>query len=315
VRGVLHWVAQHAAARAEFRLLDRLFADPDPEAGGRDVLDGVDPDSLQVRHGWVEPHVAEADPDARWQFERQGYFWRDPVDGRGERLVFTRIVTLKDRRKEGPTAHEADPSRPASSARPPAGKPGDAPDPLTGLSDPQLVAVRRLEGAGVPRADAARIVPDDASLALFDAAHATGRATPDGLAGWLVNELPRALDGAPLREAHLRPDALAELVALVEADTISGTVAKELLAELVQRGGDPAAIVRERSLSKLDDDATLDATVDRVLDAHPDEVRAYLDGKSGLIGFFVGQVMRATGGRADPKAARASAERRIAARR
>jgi Asp-tRNA(Asn)/Glu-tRNA(Gln) amidotransferase B subunit len=72
--------------------------------------------------------------------------------------------------------------------------------------------------------------------------------------------------------------------------------------------------VAERDLGKLDDRAALTATVREVLDAHPDEVAAYRGGKTGLIGFFVGQAMRATGGRADPKAVRAALEEALAER-
>ncbi len=327
VRGVVHWVARHAGVAAEFRLVDRLFEDPDPESGGRDVLDGVDPGSLRIRHGFVEPYVADADPDARWQFERQGYFWRDPVDGRGDALVFTRIVTLKDgwsrstdaartakrRSRAEREADEGATPRPVGAGRSPAGRPGDAPDPLAGLDDDQVATVQRWEQEGVPRSDAARIAPDPPAAALFDAAHAVGRATPAGLAGWIVNELPRALDGLPLEEARLEPGALAALVARVEADTISGPVAKELLAELVAHGGDPDALVQERGLAKLDDADALDRAVRTVLDEHPDEVAAYRGGKVGLIGFFVGRAMRATDGRADPKRVRALLEARLGA--
>ena len=80
---------------ADGRQFDRLFADADPLSDGRDVADAVDPGSLKVARGWVEPHVGEADPATRWQFERQGYFCVDP-DSSKERLVFNRTVTLRD---------------------------------------------------------------------------------------------------------------------------------------------------------------------------------------------------------------------------
>ncbi len=317
VLGVIHWVERDHAVPAELRLVDRLFADPDPEADGRDVTEAVDPDSLTTMHGWVEPYVAEADPDTRWQFERQGYFWRDPVDGRGEALVFTRIVTLKDawKRREAREAREAEPARPRTSRRP-AGRPGDEPDPVDALDREGRAHVARLEGLGLPRQDAARLAADAGVLAWFDEARAErAEQDPAALANWTLNELPRALGDRALGDAAATPASFAALVALVEADTVSATVAKELLAELVERGGDPEAIVAERDLAKLDDASALVAAVDEVLEAHPDEVAAYLGGKEGLIGFFVGRTMRATGGRADPKAARAALERALAARR
>jgi glutaminyl-tRNA synthetase len=324
VRGVLHWVERDRAVAAEIRLIDRLFADPDPEAGGRDVTEAVDPDSLRVVHGWVEPYVVDADPETRWQFERQGYFWRDPVDGRGDRLVFTRIVTLKDGwKRRGTSDGSADAARgpgdgsaaKTRAPRRPAGKPGDQPDPADGLDREGRARLAALQEHGLDRLDAARLAADGDLTAWFEAAR-TSRddVTPGALANWALNELPRALGERALADAELTPHAFADLVALVEHDRISARVAKELLAELAREGGSPEAIVAERDLGKLDDRAALAATVREVLDAHPDEVASYLGGKTGLIGFFVGQTMRATGGRADPKAVRTALEEALAER-
>jgi glutaminyl-tRNA synthetase len=333
VRGVLHWVERGHAVPAEFRLFDRLFAEPDPEAGGRDVTEAVDPASRVVRRGWVEPYVADADPDTRWQFERQGYFWRDPVDGRGDALVFNRIVTLKDGWSRKTRAADAgteagtdatseagtDATSEAASAptrRPPAGRAGNEPDPVEALDRAGRERFDVLEAAGVARLDAARLAADPATTAWFEAARAApADAEPAALASWLVNEVPRALAGAELTEARLTPEAFAELVALVGHEQVSATVAKELLVELAAQGGDPATMVEERGLRRLDDAAALAATVERILDAHPDEVAAYLGGKEGLIGFFIGQAMRATGGRADAKAVRDALAAALDARR
>ena len=324
--GVLHWVERNRALPAEFRLVDRLFADPDPEEGGREVTDAVDPDSLQVVHGYVEPHVAEADPDTRWQFERQGYFWRDPVDGRDESLVFTRIVTLKTgwTRRAADDEAASDTSATPRPARPPAGRAGDEPDPLETLDGAGQARFARLESAGLPPHDAARLAGDEATCDWFDAARAAAalQEQEDGLspsdsalANWLLNELPRALTDRPLRASALEPGAFASLVGLVEAKRISGTVGKELLAELVGQGGDPLAIVQERDLGRVNDAAALATSVEQVLAAHPDEVAAYLGGKQGLFGFFVGAAMRTTGGRADAKALRSAVEAALERRR
>ncbi len=316
VSGVVHWVAQGAAVPAEFRLVDRLFADPDPEADERDITEKVNPDSLRVVRGYVEPYVVQADADTRWQFERQGYFWRDPVDGRGDAVVFTRIVTLKDgwARKESersepvkkPVAPKAEPSRSA----------GVEPDKVAALDAAGAERLARLEALGVPRGDAVRIA-GDADLAdwWFEAFEAM--ATPDAsaLANWAVNELPRGLGDVPLRDARLTPASFAELVTLLVDGTIAAAVAKDLLPEIVQAGGSPAALVQERGLGRLEDEAALAGQVTAVLDAHPDEVASYLAGKEGLAGFFVGQVMRATKGRADAASVNAAVREALAARR
>lgn len=98
VRGVIHWVSALHALPAEIRLYDRLFTDADPDGHkNRDFLDYLNPHSLEVVQGWVEPCVRDAPPETRYQFERLGYFCTDRHDHRpGDRLVFNRTVSLKD---------------------------------------------------------------------------------------------------------------------------------------------------------------------------------------------------------------------------
>lgn len=98
VKGVIHWVSALHALPVEVRLYDRLFTDPDPDGHpDRDFLDFLNPESLTVVHGWIEPCVRDAPPETRYQFERLGYFCTDRYDHRpGERLVFNRTVSLKD---------------------------------------------------------------------------------------------------------------------------------------------------------------------------------------------------------------------------
>ena len=116
----------------------------------------------------------------------------------------------------------------------------------------------------------------------------------------LANERGEAVVLAPMPRP-LAPAALAGLLALKAAGTISGNAAKEVLAAMVETGRDAAEIVRERGLEQVSDAAALSTEIDAVIAAHPDEVAAYRGGKQGLIGFFVGQVMKRTGGQANPQ--------------
>jgi aspartyl-tRNA(Asn)/glutamyl-tRNA(Gln) amidotransferase subunit B len=94
---------------------------------------------------------------------------------------------------------------------------------------------------------------------------------------------------------------LAEMIQLIEAGTISNKIAKDLLPDLLVKGGSPKAIVEEKGLSQISDPAQIEAMIDEVLAAHPDELAAYRGGKKKLQGFFVGQMMKRSGGRVDPK--------------
>ena len=96
VKGVITWVSASEGLQAEVRLYDRLFSEAQPDAGGRNFLDSLNPASKQVVTAWVEPGLAQASPDSKHQFERHGYFIADRVDSRPGKPVFNRAVTLRD---------------------------------------------------------------------------------------------------------------------------------------------------------------------------------------------------------------------------
>lgn len=107
--------------------------------------------------------------------------------------------------------------------------------------------------------------------------------------------------GLTIVELPLKATQLAELVNLIHDGTISGKIAKEILPELLEQGGSPKAIVESRGLTQISDTGALEAMVDEVLAANPEKVEQFRAGKTKLQGFFVGQLMKKTSGRADPK--------------
>ena len=96
VKGNIHWVNAADAVQAEVRLYDRLFTDATPDAGGKDFMTLLNPNSLEVIQAYVEPGMAKVEPDTRLQFERHGYFVTDRKDSVAGKPVFNRITTLKD---------------------------------------------------------------------------------------------------------------------------------------------------------------------------------------------------------------------------
>jgi len=123
------------------------------------------------------------------------------------------------------------------------------------------------------------------------------------LANWLLTELLGALNagGLAISESPMPPSALSALVALVESGTISGKIGKDVFEESFRTGEAPAAIVERRGLQQISDPAALWEVVNRVVGANPKQAEAYtVGGKDGLFGFFVGQVMKETQGRANP---------------
>jgi len=98
IKGTIHWVSAAHAVKTEIRLYDTLFSrhNPDDVEEGRDYKEYLNAESLKKITAEVEPSLAKAEAGSRWQFEREGYFFADPVDSKEGRPVFNRIVTLKD---------------------------------------------------------------------------------------------------------------------------------------------------------------------------------------------------------------------------
>ncbi len=96
VKGNIHWVSAAHALEAEVRLYDRLFSDPQPDSGDKNFLDALNPDSKKIVTAYLEPTLATAKPEDRFQFERHGYFVADRIDSQPGKPVFNRVVGLKD---------------------------------------------------------------------------------------------------------------------------------------------------------------------------------------------------------------------------
>jgi Asp-tRNA(Asn)/Glu-tRNA(Gln) amidotransferase B subunit len=124
------------------------------------------------------------------------------------------------------------------------------------------------------------------------------------LANWIIHELPPVQGDRTLADLPLGSMELARLVALVEGGTISSSGGRKVLEVLAREGGDPAAVVERLDLAQVSDPDTLRPIVLDVVEAHPDKAKAYLSGKTGLLGFFMGQIMRETRGKADPELAK-----------
>ena len=126
-------------------------------------------------------------------------------------------------------------------------------------------------------------------------------ADEDDLAKWIVNEVPRVLGDQPIDSLLFGGRELARLVELVSGGEVSGRAARDVLAVLAEEGGDPDAVIEARSLGRVSDASTLRPMVARLVEANPAQAQGYRDGKKGLMGFFVGQVMKETNGAADPE--------------
>ena len=170
---------------------------------------------------------------------------------------------------------------------------------------PEAPAARRermMADYGIPEYDAGVLSADRALADFFEAA--AKRCGNGKLASnWVMAEVLAltAKTGKALADAALTPEALGDLLRLLEAKTINGPTAKALLPELFEKGGDPEAIVRERGLGQVSDTAALEAFVDAALEANPKVVADFRAGKQAALGFLVGQVMKQSKGKASPQ--------------
>ncbi|WP_437675622.1 glutamine--tRNA ligase/YqeY domain fusion protein [Sorangium sp. So ce131] len=311
-KGTLHWVSAAHAIPAEVRLYDRLFTVERPDTGeeGRDFKEHLNPTSLVTLTGCrVEPSLAAAERGSHVQFERQGFFFVDPIDSAPGAPVFNRTVALKDSwskiADQKPAAGQAAapaPEAAAAKAQPAKPKAERAPleERLARLDPARAAKARHLvEARGIPGDDAVVLAEDDGLLRLFEEAVSV-HDNPRSAANWVIHSLSRELKDRKAGDLPFSGAQLGELLCLIDDGTISGKIAKDVLAEMVQRGGSPRAIVEQKGLRQVADSGALERMVDQIIAGHPGEVARFRAGNTKLIGFFVGQVMKASGGKANP---------------
>jgi aspartyl-tRNA(Asn)/glutamyl-tRNA(Gln) amidotransferase subunit B len=171
---------------------------------------------------------------------------------------------------------------------------------------PELPEARhaRYLGLGLSAQDSAVLVAERAIGDYFDQALAAAPTLPKKLANWLINEvLGRVDDPRKLMDAELPvpPAALAELVDLIEKGTLSGKLGKDVFARMWQDKRRAADIVAAESVAVVSDTSVIEDACKRVVERSPAEVARYREGNAKLMGFFVGNVMKETGGKANPK--------------
>ncbi|MBC7910149.1 MAG: Asp-tRNA(Asn)/Glu-tRNA(Gln) amidotransferase subunit GatB [Pyrinomonadaceae bacterium] len=150
--------------------------------------------------------------------------------------------------------------------------------------------------------DASQLVSERALADYYEQA-AKASANPRAAGNWIRSELLRELETAnqTVAECLASPDELGALIRLIDEGKISGKQAKEVFIEMCASGKGAAAIVAERGMAQLSDTGEIDSAIDEVIAASPNQLEQYRAGKEALFGFFVGQVMKATKGKANPK--------------
>jgi aspartyl-tRNA(Asn)/glutamyl-tRNA(Gln) amidotransferase subunit B len=165
---------------------------------------------------------------------------------------------------------------------------------------PDQIRDRLIDDYGLSPYDAAVITEERATALYYEAASAGQDRKL--VANWMTVELFGALNkaGKSLAQSPVTPENLAALVGLISDGTISGRIAKDVFADMFETGKAPDVIVAEKGLKQVSDSGAIETLIDDVMNANADKVAEYRGGKDKLFGFFVGQVMKASGGQANP---------------
>jgi aspartyl-tRNA(Asn)/glutamyl-tRNA(Gln) amidotransferase subunit B len=166
---------------------------------------------------------------------------------------------------------------------------------------------------GLPEYDADLLTSERPVAEWFEEVVAAG-AQPKAASNWIMGELMRLLneENKPVEECRVKPGQLASMIRLIDAGTISGKIAKTVFAEMYLTGKDAGDIVKEKGLVQISDESAIEKLVEEVIARHPNEVERFRGGEEKLLGFFVGQVMKASKGKANPQTLNELLKRKLA---
>jgi glutaminyl-tRNA synthetase len=286
VKSAIQWVEATSAKGAEVRLYERLFQSEAPEG-----IEDLNLNSLHIlSNALIEPSIIDAPKSERFQFEREGYFYADPIDSTPTHPVFNKIVGLKESWQKSKK-----PRQPRQKAQP---KPTQIDGEVTPLSPQQEEQFKHYTALNL-NAEVANTLARDAKLSQFFQEALESLPSPIALANIITNEVAREFK----KQSRVSFDAsmIAELVAMVEEESISNKIAKEVFEEMVASGERPKAIVETKGLTQISDPAIIAPLIDEIIAKNPHNVAKFREGNKKLLGFFVGQVLKATRGKANPK--------------
>ena len=293
VKSAIQWVSAKEAKEVEIRLYDRLFKDEAPEG-----LEDINADSLKIiKNALIEPAVITEKPDERFQFERQGYFYADPIDYTDEKPVFNKIVGLKDSWAKKSKSNEKTPK----GERKPQAKKVQVDGEVAAMSEAEQRLFDKYTGEFGLNSEVANTLARDEHLSSFYEESLVVLNSPVGLANIVANDVARELKAKQASELKFNAKQISELVRLVDDETISSKIAKQVFEEMAKTGENPTQIVEAKGLIQISDPSKILPIIDEIMEKNPDNVAKFKAGNTKLLGFFVGQVLKTTGGKANPK--------------
>ncbi|MEA3371306.1 MAG: glutamine--tRNA ligase/YqeY domain fusion protein [Campylobacterota bacterium] len=296
VKSAIQWVDAKEAKEVEVRLYDRLYSAEAPEG-----MEDLNPNSLKViKNALIEPAVILEKPDERFQFERQGYFYADPIDYTDEKPVFNKIVGLKGSYAKKKKTPESAPKTQVKKVQ--------IDGEVVAMTDKEKDRFNKYRGI-IGHEEIANTLARDEKLShffeeakpFFDNGIKGRIQAPTTLANIIANEVARELKEKKIDELRFNTEQIAELACMIENETISNKIAKQVFEEMAKSGKNPTKIVEAKGLIQISDPVKIAPIIDEVIANNPDSVAKFKAGNNKLLGFFVGQVLKATGGKANPQ--------------
>ena len=284
-KSAIHWVSAKHAKQIEVRLYERLYKVDAPEN-----VEDLNPDSLHVnKNAFIEPSVITEKPDVRFQFERQGYFYADPIDYTDAHPVFNKIVGLKDSWSKKTEVLKDSPKPEVKKVH----IEGD----VVPMSEAEKARFETYTKHGL-NSEIANTLARDEQLSSFYEETLCLLHSPITLANIVANEVAREFkQGSVL---HFNAKGIAQLVEMIDNETISNKIAKQVFEEMVKTGEEQKSIVEAKGLRQISDPEILKPLIDDVVAKNPENVAKYKAGNTNLFGFFVGLVLKNSGGKANP---------------
>ncbi len=299
VKSAIQWVEANEAKEIEVRLYDRLYINESPQN-----IDDLNPNSLKiVKNALIEPAVITQKPDVRFQFEREGYFFADPVDYTDKKPVFNKIVALKE----------------ASSQKKKTPQNRQKQEPKKVQIDGEVTPMTKEEEAKFEKyinelklnPEVANTLARDKQLSSFYEEALESLFTPVGIANIVTNDIARELKQKDISALKYTPKQVAKLIEMVDNEIISTKIAKQVFEEMSKSGEEPRQIVDSKGLIQISDPSVLLPIIEEIIVKNPDNVEKYRAGNNKLFGFFVGQVLKATKGKGNPKVVNSLIEDRL----
>jgi glutaminyl-tRNA synthetase len=289
VKSAIQWVSIKDAKNVEVRVYDRLYSSEAPEG-----LEDLNKNSLTIiKNAYIEPAVISEKLDERFQFEREGYFYADPIDYTDETPVFNKIVGLKDS-----WAKKKKINKPVVKAEP---KKAQIDGEITPMNDAQQALFDKYTKELGLNDEVSNTLARDEKLSSFYEEAISQYNSPVAIANIVTNEVAKQLKEKDISEVKFTPSQISELIKMLDEEIISSKILKQVFEQMCQTGEEAKQIVQSKGLVQISDPAVILPIIDDVISKNPANVEKYKAGNNKLFGFFVGQVLKATGGKANPK--------------